>query len=385
MTNPTPGWKRLLPRLPGFRRRRGQEARPLLSAIAGGLIAWGTAIAGIAVVDVIVRQVLLEDVRTYLARTAAGTAALIDGDQLRTFNSPDQDGSPEYNRASRPLRVLLDTNPDIRFAYVGVMQGDVMHFVLDGTRQGTFDEAGRPNHSPPMEVDEPSPGEREVSNTHRLTVEKEPTATAWGMGIRAHAPVFARNGEMAGYVGITMRADRYRQLVRRVDVSAALGVLIAGALAFLHGIAIWRAQIARRRAVTAQAHNRDQPKRAQAIAHPGTLYAKLRTGSGSMSGELRQLLGNPGDSDRPLAAYLAVTHPEDRSLVETMLADLGSSGGSRNLDHRFVIGGIIKHVPAAESARRPGRGQTPGMHEIVLLHHDLKAAMIVKVRAKNGR
>src|ERR1700733_7473242 len=151
MTNPTPVHKRLFPRLRGLGRRKSQEAHPLLSAVAGGLIAWGTAIAGITVVDVIVRQILLEDVRTYLARTAAGTAPLPAGDQLRTFNNANQDGTPEYNRASRPLRVLLDTNPDIRFAYVGVMQGDVMHFILDRTRRGTFDEAGRPNHSPPME------------------------------------------------------------------------------------------------------------------------------------------------------------------------------------------------------------------------------------------
>src|SRR5882757_467518 len=382
MTNLPPIPNRLFPRLRGLGRRKSQEAHPLLSAVAGGLIAWGTAIAGIAVVDVIVRQILLEDVRTYLARTAAGTAALIDGDQLRTFNSPDQDGSPEYNRASRPLRVLLDTNPDIRFAYVGVMQGDIMHFVLDGTRQGTFDEAGRPNHSPPMEQDEPSPGEREVSNTHRLTVEKEPTATAWGMGIRAHAPVFGRNGEMTGYVGITMRADRYRQLVRRVDVSAALGVLIAGALAFLHGVAIWRAQAARRRAVTAQAQSEDQLKRAQAFANLGTWYANLATGTGSMSGELRQLLGNPGDGDRPLDAYLAVTHPEDRSLVETMLADLESGGGSRTLDHRFVVGGGVKHVRAAVAARRDARGQPAEMQGIVLDLTDLKAAALETLRAK---
>src|SRR5258707_11928896 len=359
MTNPTPVPKRLFPRLRGLGGRKSQEAHPLLSAVAGGLIAWGTAIGGIAVVDVIVRQILLEDVRTYLARTAAGTAALIDGYQLRIFNNPNQDGSPEYNRAARPLRVLLDTNPDIRFAYVGVMQGDIMHFVLDGTRQGTFDEAGRPNHSPPMEQNEPSPGEREVSNTHRLTVEKEPTATAWGMGIRAHAPVFGRNGEMVGYVGITVRADRYRQLVRRVDVSAALGVLIAGALALLNGVAIWRVQIARRRAITAPAHTEDQLKRAQAFANLGTWDSNLPARAGSMSDQLRQLLGNPEDSDRPLAAYLAVTHPDDRSLVETMLADLGSDGGSRTLDHRFIIDGVVKHVRAAVAARGEAPGQ-PG-------------------------
>src|SRR5271170_116324 len=332
MTNPMPLWKRLVSRLPNLARRGTYETRPLLAAVAGGLIAWGTAIAGIAVVDVIVRQILLEDVRTYLARTAAGTAALIDGDQLRAFTSADQDGSPEYNRASRPLRVLLDTNPDIRFAYVGVMHGSVMHFILDGTRQGTFDEAGRPNHSPPMEVDEPSPGEIEVSRTHRLTVEKEPSATAWGMGIRAHAPIFAQNGEMVGYVGITVRADRYRQLVRRVDVSAVLGVLIAGALACLNGFAIWRAQISRRRAITAQAHTEGELRRAQQFANLGAWYANLRSNTGSMSSELRQLLGDPDGAAQPLAAYLTATHPEDRSLVEKTLGELNSMGGSRTLD-----------------------------------------------------
>jgi signal transduction histidine kinase/CheY-like chemotaxis protein len=358
--------------------------RPLLSAVAGGLIAWGTAIAGIAVVDVIVRQILLEDVRTYLARTAAGTAALIDGDQLATFNSPDQDGSPEYNRASRPLRTLLDTNPDIRFAYVGVMEGDVMHFVLDGTKQGTFDEAGRPNHSPPMEQDEPSPGEREVSNTHRLTVEKEPTATAWGMGIRAHAPIFARNGEMTGYVGITMRADRYRQLIRRVDVSAALGVLIAGVLAFLNGVAIWRVQLARRRAMTAQQQTEDELKRAQQFANLGTWYANLVAHTGSMSGELRQLLGNPPDGEQPLSAYLAVTHPEDRSMVEGVLAELRTRGGSRTLDHRFIVDGAVKHVRAAVAARCDARGQPIEMQGIVLDLTDLKTAALETLRAKEA-
>src|SRR6202049_4341141 len=85
MSEQNPVWKRLVPRPPGVWRRGGQEARPLLAAIAGGLIAWGTAIAGIAVVDVIVRQVLLEDLRTNLARTAARCAALIRGGTPRAI------------------------------------------------------------------------------------------------------------------------------------------------------------------------------------------------------------------------------------------------------------------------------------------------------------
>ncbi len=383
MTKPTSSSQPLLARpAPWVSRRRPEARRPLLSGIVGGLIAWGTAIAGITVVDLIGRQILLEDVRTYLARTAAGTAALIDGDELREFNNPNQDGSPEYNAASRPLRALLDTNPDIRFAYVGVVQGKVMHFVLDGTKPGTFDEAGRPNHSPPMEESDPSPGELAVTETRRLTVEKEPTATAWGMGIRAHAPVFARNGEMTGFVGITVRADRYRQLVRRVDVSAAFGVLIAGVLAFLNGLAIWRAEYARRRALTAQANTEDQLKRAQAFANLGTWYAELPSCVGSMSNELRLLLGDPSESERPMTAYLAACHPDDRSTVETMLTDLMASGGSRTLDHRLQIGGAVKHVRAAVASRRDERGEPLEMQGIVLDLTDLKAAAIETLRAK---
>jgi signal transduction histidine kinase/DNA-binding response OmpR family regulator/HPt (histidine-containing phosphotransfer) domain-containing protein len=187
---------------------------------------------------------------------------------------------------------------------------------------------------------------------------------------------------MVGYVGITVRADRYRQLLRRVDVSALLGILIAGALAFVNGVAIWRVQNARRRAVTAQAHTEDQLRRAQAFANLGTWYWNLRTGAGSMSAELRRLLGNPEDGDRPLAVYLAVTYPEDRSLVETMLADLGSSGGSGTLDHRFIIGGVLKHVRAAVATRCDDRGQTMEMQGIVLDLTDLKEAALETLRAK---
>jgi signal transduction histidine kinase/DNA-binding response OmpR family regulator len=233
-----------------------------------------------------------------------------------------------------------------------------------------------------MEVDDPSPGEREVSRTHQLTVEKEPTATAWGMGIRAHAPVFARDGQMTGYVGITVQADRYRQLVRRVDVSAGLGVLIAGVIAFLNGVAIWRAQISRRKAIRAQANTEVQLRRAQQFANLGAWYANLRTGTGSMSSEFQQLLGDPDDIAQPLAAYLAATHPEDRPLVEKTLADLNSMGGSHKLDHRLMVDGVVKYVRAAVAARCDARGQVLEMHGIVLDLTDLKAAALETLRAK---
>ena len=84
----------------------------------------------------------------------------------------------------------------------------------------------------------------------------------------------------------------------------------------------------------------------------------------------------------PLAAYLAVTHPDDRPSVETMLSDLAASGGSRTLDHRFIVDGFVKFVRAAVASRNDSRGQPLEMHGIVLDLTDLKSAAIETLRAK---
>src|SRR5438552_3785331 len=307
------------------------KKRPWLIGLLGGLVAWATAIAGIGAVDLIVRRVLAEDLRTYLGRTAVVTAALIDADALAQINSASQDGSAEYNRAARPLQVLLANNPDIRFAYVGVTDGNVMHFILDGTPLDARDASGKKLHSPPLEEDTLTPGEREIAQTQRLTVETTPTSTDWGMGIRAHAPVYARDGRMAAYVGITMRADKYVEMLRRVDDSAAIGISIAGLLALLNGIAIWRSQRSRRAAVAAEVLARERLDYAHQLANLGTWYGDMQTRLGSMSDSLHALIGGDagGDQpgrDRPMDAYLRATHPEDRNLVQSVFAAASGAG-----------------------------------------------------------
>jgi two-component system sensor histidine kinase/response regulator len=172
--------------------------------------------------------------------------------------------------------------------------------------------------------------------------------------------------------------------VRRVDVSAALGVLIASALAFLSGIAIWRVQRARASALAAQELTEDQLKRAQQLANLGKWHENLNSRSGRISDELQKLLGNPAGSDRPMAAYLAATHPEDRAQVEAALENLGTNGVSRTLDHRFIVNGTIKHVRAAAAARCDVRGQPEEIHGIVLDVTDIKAAALETLKAKEA-
>ncbi len=210
------------------------------------------AVAALTSLDVISHRIVLADLRNYLARTALATAALIDGDEFVQFKHPEQETTEQYRVAVRPLAVLLETNPDIHFAYSGVTVGDRMHFVLDGTPLAERNGAGQLQHAAPMHEDKASPGEIEVTRTQQVTVESKPSSTAWGMGIRAQAPIFSHTGKMVGYVGLTMRATRYGELVHRTDLAAMFGVIIAAVLALLSGVAILRIEQDRETAARAQ-------------------------------------------------------------------------------------------------------------------------------------
>ena len=371
--------------LTGFFMPRKDGKHPWLTAVFGGLVAWGTAIAGIGVVDGIVRQTLLEDLRTDLGRSALVTAAMVDADDIPRFNHPEQDGTPAYVRAVKPLHVLLANDPDMRFAYVGVSDGDKMHFVLDGTRPGSRDPTtGELLHSPPMEQDTLTAGEREVSRTHRLVIEREPSDAGWGRGIRAYAPVLDQQGRMAGYVGITLSAERYEQLVRRVDSSALLGIMIAGFLALLNGLAIWRVQRARQRAVADEILTREHLDRAHELANLGTWHANLKSGAGAVSDTLRRLVAVSPDGRNPVEVYLAATHPDDRAAVEEAIAEVSCNVSCRTFDHRFLVGDSVRHVRAAVTARA-GQDGTPGdIQGIVFDLTDVTTTALETVRAKEA-
>lgn len=208
-----------------------------------GLAVTLTAAISLLIVCITIRDVLLDDLRTYLRRTVETAAGAIDGDLHALITDSSETGSPQYLALSAPLDILLRTNPDIRFAYTGIIRSDSMFYVLDGDR--TVDRAYV------MQPDEPTPGELEVSRTGRTVVETEPSPTAWGVGIRAYAPL--RRGQVPGptpYVGITMSATRYNSWVLRVYTTAALGFVVAVLLGVVAGLRATRAEETRLRAET---------------------------------------------------------------------------------------------------------------------------------------
>ncbi len=208
--------------------------------MAGVITALAIAVAAALAIGVFylsIRDALLDDLRVQLRSSAETTATLIDPTRHLALTDSAATGSPEYLSLSAPLAGLLRANPDIRFAYSGIVRGDSMFFVLDGDR--TAERAYVTQH------DRPTAGEFEVTRTARTVVEDRPSETVWGVGIRAYAPIPGAGG---AYVGVTMNARRYHAAVARMFMSAALALAIALGLALLGGIRAFRVERAHQRA-----------------------------------------------------------------------------------------------------------------------------------------
>ena len=218
-------------------RKAKVDRSPRLVGLAYAAGIGATALVSLAIVGIASRRVLLQDLRNYLRRTAETASASLDGDQVAAFRDSSQTGTAEYANASRPLRTLLQSNPDIRYAYVGRLRGDSMFYVLDG------DQTGDPAYV--MEPDVPTGGERQVWETRQTVVEGQPSRTAWGEGIRAYAPVYDRQRRMVGYVGVTMSAHNYRLWIQHVSEATLAAVAVAVALATLAGFGVARTERAR--------------------------------------------------------------------------------------------------------------------------------------------
>jgi len=223
---------------------RPRFQRPWAAALLQTLVVGGTALIGITVLSTLAQRVVLTDLRRSLGQTAELAAALVDGDAHQQFVSLGYVTATQYAATVRPLKLLLQSDQDLAYAYTAIIRGSNPYYGFDAD----------PNHPSTFLEFDPGPplsGERAVWATQHLIVEAEPSPTAWGIGIRAFAPVRNRGGEMVAYVGVTMRAERYTSEVTQIRSAASVGAAIALVLALASGYWMWRTQRSRYRALRA--------------------------------------------------------------------------------------------------------------------------------------
>jgi signal transduction histidine kinase/CheY-like chemotaxis protein len=225
-------------------RRVGARSPVLIGFVYGLTVLATTAIIG-GTVLVSTRTVLFDDVRAYLRAVTLSAAALVDGDVLTTFTRPEQERTREYAVAVRPLFALDSADNATEEIFAGIVTGDSIRYVLDGTPAGKLGPNGLPTHRTIGETEPAWPEARLATAGDSEFVAAAESPSLWGPVVHASAPVFARNGRVAGVVGVTLNLRHYAQQKAKLDNMVFVGGAIGFLLALLSGISAYRVERSR--------------------------------------------------------------------------------------------------------------------------------------------
>ncbi len=317
-------------------RRVGARSPVLIGFVYGLTVVATTAIIG-GTVLVSTRTVLFDDVRAYLRATTLSAAALVDGDALTTFTRPEQERTFEYAAAVRPLFLLDSADNAIEHVFAGVVRGDSIRYVLDATPAGKLGPNGLPTHRTIGETEPAWPEAKLAASGDSVFVAIAESPSLWGPAVRASAPVFGRNGRVAGVVGITLSLRHYAQQKTKLDNMVFVGGTIGFLLALLSGISAYRVERSR---LAAEATLTAAKATAEASARSKGEFVA------NMSHEIRTPLhGVLGMSE----AMLASVHTEaDRRSLEVINKSASSLLGILNdiLDYSKLEAGRVDLVNA---------------------------------------
>ncbi|MFI5231020.1 MAG: ATP-binding protein [Gemmatimonadales bacterium] len=228
--------------------RRASTRRPILTGIVYGLMVIATTGIVGGTVLVATREALLDSERDYVTASAKMAAALVDGDVVASLTRPDQEQSRDYAAAVRPLGELRRADTSIVHLTVAVVRGDTMRVILDAAPPAVLRPDGVPAHTA-LGTTEPATPEAELAAVaKKVFVSVKPVTSPWGEVLAASAPVFARDGHVAGVATLTFSLNRYRSQVAALDNSVFIGGGVGLLLAWLAGLAAYRAERSRRAA-----------------------------------------------------------------------------------------------------------------------------------------
>ncbi len=196
------------------------------------------------------RDIMEEQLKQRLENTAAAAALFIDGDALDTIHTRADKGKPEFYDIVQRLQSLRSMQ-DVRFAYILRRTADplTLTFVADADSLSTLEELDV-NHDGFIEQSEraSNPGDiYDVTDVPPLqgdafnfpTSDSGFTYDQWGSLISGYAPIFRKNGTVAGTLGIDMKADQFLLLSQSAFSPFALllvvffGIVIAAAIVML--------------------------------------------------------------------------------------------------------------------------------------------------------
>ena len=174
-----------------------------------------------------------------IARAGDVIATMLDIARHNSYRNVEQMKDPEYQADHLILQRVIETGAFV-YCYTTIMQQGKILFILDGSPPGDADSDGVEDSVSLMEVyTEPSQDLLKVFETHKPVVSQEPYHDKWGAFISAYVPLFDKDGQFAGVLGIDISADNYYARLAPITRAAQRAYVNGFFVAFMVGCIVW--------------------------------------------------------------------------------------------------------------------------------------------------
>lgn len=182
----------------------------------------------VLIVDRAAGNDIVDQFRAKTLSIAVTTAAIVDGELLRTIRTPEDRDSPSYHELVAQLRKIRDANrrDDTWVKYISTIFRDEKEKTL--LRYGVDAEESDADRSLPGDVVHRLRGR--ILNPEVAEVDQEVSVDQWGEWLSANAPVRDSRGEVVGAILVEIPFQRVRDKIGSLWTAALLAVAIGAAL-----------------------------------------------------------------------------------------------------------------------------------------------------------
>ena len=189
-----------------------------------------------------------ENYRHYLEGLAEAAATVVDPRLHDAIRRPEQLNDADYARAVAPLRRMRAAVPEAHYFFTVIRDGDRIRFVLDSGDPAGVNGAKVSDQAGVLDVyDGEHPALWEALGTDgtpgHAAANAEPVKDKWGMFMTGAAPLYDAAGHQIGAVGVDVDASTYVARLASARNWALFGLIPAGCLVALLGLAFYRIRL----------------------------------------------------------------------------------------------------------------------------------------------
>lgn len=215
------------------------RVHPVIEAVVVALAVMIAVMGTVGFIYTHAERAQADEIRQGLVRTARVVASLIDPELHKSFVSPEQEESPEYQAIDRIMLGVLKSDPQIAYLYTAVKKGDEVYFILDPTPKPTDPDEEDKSVNLWDKYEDANPEILQALETKEIVTSPEPYTDEWGTFISSYVPLFDANGEFYAVLGMDIEVSEYLRRLEPIRRATTRAMVAGFFVSFMIASIVW--------------------------------------------------------------------------------------------------------------------------------------------------